>query len=102
MALSFSNVEQQSLGSLRGVTGTITFGVSYAGPGEPFTPSDIGLGEIISISFNQVEDGFSFHWDKANNVIRAFQPDGTDAAQREVTGGANLGGVVVEFIASGR
>jgi hypothetical protein len=105
MPLTFSNVEQQSLGSLRGVTGVITFDASYVTGGEPFTPSDIGLGEILSIGFNQAEDGFILHWDKAANTILAYYADYdavADGALIEVANAVDLSGVVVEFIASGR
>jgi len=103
MPITISNSEQQSFGSLRGVTATLTFDNSYAaGPGEPLTPAQIGLGEITAIQFNQVEDGYSFHYDIANEVVIVYQPDGADAVQREVTGAVDLSGVVVEIVAYGR
>lgn len=102
MSLSFSNEEQQSLGSVRGVTGIITFDSSYPTGGEPFVASDIGLGEILSIGINQGEDGYVFHWDRANDTIIVYESAGANAPLTEVANLTDLSGVVVEFIASGR
>ncbi len=103
MPITISDSEQQSFGSLRGVTAVLTFDTSYNNEGgEPLTANQLGLGEIKSVQFNQVEDGYSFHYDIANEAVFVYQPSGADAVQRQVSNGVNLSNVVVEIVVTGR
>jgi hypothetical protein len=101
MALSFTQ-ETPLLANVRRVLVTLTFDASYVTGGEAILPSDVGLGEILHINFNQGEDGYTFHWDSVAQTVIAYQPDGTDAAQVEVDNATDLSNVVVEVEIVGR
>jgi len=57
MALTFGT-QTPLLANARRVLLSITFDASYVTGGEAIVASDIGLGEILHINFNQGEDGF--------------------------------------------
>ena len=85
MALTITQREHHSLGSLTGVSAVVTFDTSYATSGEAITPNDLGLGQLLMLNIIQGEDGLLFEWDKANNKILAyrsggFTPGGTNSA----------------------
>lgn len=71
MVLALSKIEHHSIGSLRGVTATLTFDSSYLTNGEALVARDLGLGQLLMVSIVQGEDGFVFEWDSANNKILA-------------------------------
>lgn len=102
MALTITQLEQQSFGSLRGATAIVTFDTSYPTGGEPIVPSDLGLGEFKGLSINQGEDGYVVHWDRANDTLIVYESAGANAPLTEVANLTDLSAVVVEVIATGR
>jgi len=105
MPLTISNEEQQSFGTLRGVTANVTFDASYLTGGESFLPKDIGLGEFKSVIINQAEDGYIIHWDSVAQTLQAYYADYdavADGALIEVANAVDLSAVIVEVVAIGR
>lgn len=83
MAATFAAKKRQSLGSVRGVTGTVNLG-TYATNGISVTPHMIGLKTIISFQADPTA-GYVFQYDHTAQKLKAYQvgtitPTGTVAA----------------------
>lgn len=105
LTISLTGDWMESLGSKRATSGTITFDSAYAAGGESLTAANVGLGVIDFLELNQGEDGYVFHWDKANNKIVVYQQtDPADAGGADiplVEASGDLSAVVVNFRAIG-
>jgi len=104
MALTFGT-QTPLLANARRVLLSITFDASYVTGGESILASDVGLGEILHINFNQGEDGYVFHWDSVAQTIVAYYADYdavADGALIEVANAVDLSAVVVEVEVIGR
>lgn len=107
MAVTSTVTHSDVTGRSRVKRGTITFDASYPAGGEAFDGNDIGLPTLESLSFNQGEDGFVFHWDATNEKIVVFGQEPTNATAgviglSEVAAATDLSAVVVEYIAVGK
>ncbi len=103
MAIAISSFERHgSIGTKRQHSGTITFDSSYPTGGEAVTAANFGLSVMDHLQFNQGEDGYVFHWDKANAKIIAYEAGADGAPLDEVADTTDLSSVVVEAIATGR
>lgn len=100
MAVTVAITDHGTLGKQRTVQGTITFDSSYPTGGEAFDPGLIGLVRVSSFFF-EMEDGFLFKWDAANEKILAFESGTASAALDEQDAATDLSGAVVRFLAVG-
>lgn len=105
MPLTFANREDLSVGNERGVRVDITFDASYVTNGEPLTPADLGLGRINQLISDQGGLGSDFgrviQYDRDNELLLAFEGNGTDSPLREVPNATDLSDLTVRVTAVG-
>lgn len=101
MALTFTTTRTNYMGDQKVVYGTVTFDSSYATGGEALDETQIGLHRLDFINFNQGEDGYVVHWDKANEKLMLFESGTASAGLDEQDSTNDMSAVVVEFQAFG-
>lgn len=108
MALTFSidNNGRQLVGTVRTVSGTVTFDSSYVTGGEPFTPAEVGLAYLSDFDCEPSTTGYVPVWDRSTNApkLMAFYGDNNNASDGpliEVPAATNLSTVVARFTATG-
>lgn len=106
MALTYTTTKTNYVGDQKIVYGTVTFDSSYPTGGESFDETQIGLHRLDFLTLNQGEDGFVFHWDKANEKVMAFGQEPTNATAgviglSQVAAATDLSNAVIEFQAFG-
>lgn len=86
MALAISVVDRDVQGSTRVVYADVTFDNSYPTTGEPLTPDNVGLRQIVFVGDEVAKNAAGtsavpVRFDYVNNKLQAYRYDGASAGK---------------------